>query len=399
MRQTRHTIQLVFFVSILALVYVFKFNVEAYCPFGAIESLHTLINEGKMLCALGTGNFFVLILILFLTLLFRRIFCGYVCPIGAVSMFLRSFAADFNFKQFKVSQKLDRRLSLLKYFVLAVVLILTAATVNLVYRNISPCYLMVSINNDVKFSTYVVTVIVLTASFVISMPFCRWFCPFAAVQNIFSVLGLTRIKRDTSTCIDCQKCTKSCPMNIDVANSKTVNSPNCTSCLECIDSCPVKDEKGKKPLSWVIPGNIKISNFKAVIVSSILVCVVTTAAASMFLDLATYIYTRDITKPEATEKAVLEMQGISCSGSAKLFTYFLNRKDISAIEGYLKISTRPRTGWIDVTVTYDPSKTDKDGIIEAATEPYYDEAEQRWRPSPFEVRGFDLLDIETGSLN
>lgn len=393
MRQTRHIIQLTFFVSIIVLVFVFKFNVEAYCPFGAVESLYTLFNEGKMLCALGTGNFFALALILFFTLLFRRIFCGYVCPIGAVSMFLRSFAADFNFKQIKVSEKIDRRLSLIKYLVLVVVLILTAITVNLFYRNISPCYLLASINDDVKFSTYVVTAIVLLASFVISMPFCRWFCPFAAVQNFVSYLGLTRIKRNTSSCIDCGKCTKSCPMNIDVANCKTVKSANCISCFECIESCPVKDENADKPLSWVMLGNIKISNLKAVIVSSVILCIVITAAASLFLDLPTYIYTRQIQKPEVTKKVNLEMQGITCSGSAKLFTYFLDRKDISEVQGYLKVTTRPRTGWIDVTIIYDPSKTDKDGIVEAATEPYYDETEQRWRPSPFQVKGIDLLDL------
>ncbi len=391
MKELRHKIQFVFFVAIIALVYGFKFNVEAYCPFGAVETFYTFIAQGKMLCALGSGNIFAFILIILLTILFRRFFCGYICPIGAVSEFLRTFADDFNFKQLRIPQKTDRWLSVIKYLVLILVLYLTAVTVNLFCRNISPCYLMASINNDIKFSTYVVGVIVLVASFLISMPFCRWFCPFAAVQNIFSKLGLTWITRDTTSCINCGKCSVHCPMNIDVASKKAVYSANCISCFECVDVCPVSKDTKQKPLKWKFLGRFNIANTKAVIVTIILFCVITTAAASLLIDFPTFAYVRDITKPDTLEKIELKVKGISCSGSAKLFTYFLDRKDISEIEGYLKVTTRPRSGWIDVALLYDPLKTDEQAIIEAITEAYYDEAEQRWRPSPFEIKGVDLL--------
>lgn len=393
MRSLRHKIQLCCVAFILLLVYGFKFNVEAYCPFGAVETLFTYLAEGKMLCALGSGNVFAFISIVFFTVLFRRFFCGYVCPIGAVSEFLRTLAADFNYKQIAVPKKTDRWLAMIKYLILPLVLVLTALTVNLFYRNISPCYLMASINNDIKLSTYIVSAIVIVASFLISMPFCRWFCPFAAIQNIFSVLGFTRITRDTTSCINCGKCSKSCPMNIDVANKQSVRSANCISCFECIDVCPVDAERKQKPLSWKLFGKIEIINVKAVIVSTLLICVITTAAASLLIDFPTFLYTRDIPQSETVVKVVLEVRGITCSGSAKLFAYFLDRKDISEIEGYLKVATRPRPGWIDVTLWFNPDKTDKQTITEAITEAYYDESEQRWRPSPFEVKGVDLLEL------
>jgi polyferredoxin len=393
MRQTRHYIQSVFFFSIVILAYVFKFNVEAYCPFGAVESLHTYFSEGKMLCALGSGNFYALGIILVLTLLFRRLFCGYVCPIGAASELMRSLAGDFNYNQLRVGEKFDRGLSLLKYLVLVLVLIMTAATVNLFYRQISPCYLLASINDDIVFSTYVAGAVFLTGSFLVSMPFCRWVCPFAAVQNLFSCIGLSAIHRDVDGCIHCQKCSKACPMNIDVAHQTAVKSANCISCFECVEVCPMKKEHNEKILSWKLLGKFRILNPGAVILASIALGVIATASASLLVDFPTFMDTRDLPKPAALEKTVLQVQGISCSGSAKLFVYFLDRRDISQIEGYVKVATRPRTGWIDVTIWHDPAKTDQQAIIEAVTEAYYDESEQRWRPSPFEVKGYNPLDM------
>ena len=53
---------------------------------------------------------------------------------------------------------------------------------------------------------------------------------------------LTRIEvpaRDRATkCRQCGTCTRTCPMNIDVAHTDFVRHPNCIGCLSCISSCP-----------------------------------------------------------------------------------------------------------------------------------------------------------------
>ncbi|MBE0450868.1 MAG: 4Fe-4S binding protein [Clostridia bacterium] len=52
-----------------------------------------------------------------------------------------------------------------------------------------------------------------------------------------------RLNRNESTCISCDLCSKSCPMNIDVANSKKVSQLQCISCFECTSEniCPVPE--------------------------------------------------------------------------------------------------------------------------------------------------------------
>jgi polyferredoxin len=142
-RTTRHVLQGLVLVLILAGVYVFRKNVEVWCPFGGVECLSLYLHDGKMLCALGASNFFMLGAILLLTLGFRRAFCGYVCPVGAVAEAMRWVAGKLRIKRIEPPKKVDRVLSLSKYVVLAGVLWGTFAATELIARNADPCFAMI----------------------------------------------------------------------------------------------------------------------------------------------------------------------------------------------------------------------------------------------------------------
>lgn len=391
--RTRRIVQLSFFSIISSLVFIFRRNVEAFCPFGAIETLHIYLTKGKMLCSLGVGNIVVLLFVLLLTLFFRRVFCGYICPIGALSEFVGYIARKMHFKQLRFSAKVERCLGAVKYFVFVLVVYFTAVKSSLVFRDYSPCATLISIDDDIKNTAYAAFAVFLVASFLVSLPFCRWLCPFAVVQNIVSRFGLTKIERDTDSCIDCGKCSRACPMNIDVAKIESVDSANCLSCFDCVSACPVGNTKSEKnnPLTWAFAGKKQIKRPNATALAAIILCAVGVALAVNFWDLDTFIYERDIAKPDRVERIVLEVAGLKCSGSASQCVYFLERDDFSQVGGYLKVSTSPRSGWVDVDVWFDPLRTNKETIIEAIVEPYYAQDEKRWRTSPFKIKGVDPL--------
>ena len=54
-------------------------------------------------------------------------------------------------------------------------------------------------------------------------------------------LRLFSIKRNESNCVNCKKCDKVCPMNIEVSKQHVVQDGQCISCFNCIESCPQKD--------------------------------------------------------------------------------------------------------------------------------------------------------------
>jgi len=53
----------------------------------------------------------------------------------------------------------------------------------------------------------------------------------------FNKVSVLHLKRDNKRCIDCNRCTKTCPMKIDVV--KEERSAECILCGRCIEECPV----------------------------------------------------------------------------------------------------------------------------------------------------------------
>ena len=69
-------------------------------------------------------------------------------------------------------------------------------------------------------------------------PFCRWFCPLGAFYGLFNKFSLLQIKLDSNKCINCGKCSRVCPMNLDVP--KEINTSDCIRCYDCKKDCPFK---------------------------------------------------------------------------------------------------------------------------------------------------------------
>ena len=69
-----------------------------------------------------------------------------------------------------------------------------------------------------------------------SRPLCRTFCPLGAIYALTAPLSLTSMKIEHSMCIDCGKCNKSCPMELDVR--KEIGGMECIACGDCQKACP-----------------------------------------------------------------------------------------------------------------------------------------------------------------
>ncbi len=396
MKTTRRVIQFGFLALTLVGVFVVRGNAERWCPFGGVEAIYGYISEGNMLCSLGVSNFYILGAILLLTLLLRRVFCGYMCPIGTISEWLQSGARRVGIRPIKVPYGLDRGLALLKYAVLVIVLFITYRASELLFRGFDPCYALLSRHGeDITVWTYVVTGAVVVGSLFVVMPFCRWLCPLAAVLNPFSRFGLTRITRDENACTDCGECSTACPMAIPVDKVKTVTAARCMSCMDCLDACPTR---GEGAIAWGPPKTLGRSWPQAVLVVVMLLLVSAAVGASYAFPLPSFVKMRDMqpgeSAPPAPAVVELEIENLTCRGKATLLWYFLDRDDEFAIKGYLKIEAWPGPGQAKTRISYDPTLTEETAIKEAVTEPYFDLVEQFWRPSPFRIEGYDPLDLD-----
>jgi len=402
MKATRRTIQFGFVALTLVAVFVVGGNAERWCPFGGVEAIYSYIQEGNLVCSLGVSNFYILAGVLLATLLLRRVFCGYVCPVGALSEWIQAGAKRLGIKPARVPAAADRVLSLLKYAVLAVILFITWRAGELLFRGFDPCYALISRHGeDITLWSYVVAGGIVALSIFLTVPFCRWLCPLAAVLNPFSRFGLLRVTRDPETCVDCGKCAKVCPMAIPVDERVQVKEARCTACLDCVASCP---EQENGALAWTAAGTPAASAGvpaagaqrrglpQAVLVGVLFLCLGASVAASYVFPLPSFVKTRG-TPPSETAVVELEVEGIGCRGNATLFCYFLERDDELAVEGFLKVEAWPGPGLAKAHITYDPALTDEEWIKQAATEPYFDELGDFWRTPPFTITGYDPLGL------
>jgi hypothetical protein len=116
-------------------------------------------------------------------------------------------------------------------------------------------------------------------------------------------------------------------------------------------------------------------------------------AASYAFPLPSYVKARG-QPPQRTAQCELEVEELWCRGRANLFFYYLERDDLHALPGYLKVEAWPGPGPARVRIQYDPALTDEEAIQRAITEPYYDVMADLWRMSPFQIKGYDPLDWE-----
>jgi ferredoxin len=396
MTRTRQAVQLAFLALTIGAVFLLGANAEAWCPFGGVEAIYTYATEGNLLCSLGVSNFYILAAILLSALLLRRAFCSYMCPLGALSEWLHRLALAAGLRPWKVSGRVDRALSLLKYVLLAAIVVVTWRAGELLFRGYDPCYALLSRHGaDITGWAYVIAGTVAAASLWIRLPFCRWFCPLAAVLNPFSRFGLARVKRSEATCTGCGRCAAVCPTAIAVDQSSEVTAARCLSCLSCIEACP---ERFSDTLFWGPPDRLGRKWPPVVLIAILLLCTTIAVVANSAVPLPSFVKIRG-TPPERLAVAHLRLRGLSCRGRANLLAGFLDRDDEKQIlgspskrSGYYKLEAWPGPGVAEVRISYDRDCADENLIRRAITEPYYDVAEDRWWMSPFIVDGYDPLD-------
>jgi NAD-dependent dihydropyrimidine dehydrogenase PreA subunit len=244
---------------------------------------------------------------------------------------------------------------------------------------------------------YVVAGGIVLISLFITVPFCRWLCPLAAVLNPFARLGLVRVSRDTEACVDCGKCAKRCPMAIPVDERLQVKEARCTLCLDCVEACPERKSGalvfGALPgASGGAPGAVRRGWSQAAVIFIMLTCLTAAVGASYSFPLPSFVHVQG---ESSTETKVLDvnLENLGCRGNASLLVYFLERDDELELSGYFKLEAWPGPGLARARIVYDPAAMDEEMIKMAITEPYFDYNLDIWRESPFVIEGYDPLDF------
>lgn len=207
------------------------------------------------------GSFFVFLGMFLFSLVFGRLFCGWVCPAGGLGECL-ILAQDAKHKGgkrnwVKFGIWLPWLLGIAYFFLL-----------NRNHLKADFLYQTESGISVLNIYAYVIYYAVLLLVVVLSLitgkrGFCHsvcWMAPFMIVgtylKNRIDYPSLRLVSKSES-CIHCMKCNKKCPMSLDVERAVThqaMENSECILCGECVDVCPKQAiaysfKKARKPLS------------------------------------------------------------------------------------------------------------------------------------------------------
>jgi polyferredoxin len=216
-------------------------GVEGWLPIASLMNLKVLVETGHV-PLLHPAGLFLLIAFLVCSWIFRKSFCGWLCPVGTVSEALWNLAG---LKKFSVPRWLDVTLRAVKYLLLGLFAYAVASMpVPAIRAFLGGPYGMVDDVKMLNFFRFIglggATVIgfLIVASLVIRNFWCRYLCPYGALMGLAALASPLRIRRDVTRCIDCGKCARACPAYLPVDKLIQVRSAECTGCLECVAECP-----------------------------------------------------------------------------------------------------------------------------------------------------------------
>ncbi len=223
-------------------------SIDAYCPFGAVESFLTKVTTGNYLNRIWTSSFILMVITILTTVLFGRVFCSYLCPLGALQEWIRGLGRKIGIrKDIELPEVVDRYARYLKYLILIFIIYYSYKTGDLFFRNYDPYNALMHFGNEYeeKVIAYAILGVVLFSALFSKNWWCRYLCPLGATMAIIKKISPFKIVRDSSTCVSCGLCNKTCPANLNIKDAQVINSADCISCLNCVSDCPESSLKAK----------------------------------------------------------------------------------------------------------------------------------------------------------
>ena len=160
-------------------------------------------------------------------LIFARGWCGYACWTAMILDLL----------PYKTPENGRKDIGYIRYIVFTLSLLFTGGLFVFNIPNLERVMFWSFIIGNL---IYYIVGIVLAFIFKDNRSFCKYICPITVFLKPASYFSLMRVKIQEEKCIDCKKCIRVCPMDVDMMDKsrKRINGTECILCMKCIEECP-----------------------------------------------------------------------------------------------------------------------------------------------------------------
>ena len=170
-----------------------------------------------------------------LLLIGRGVFCGWLCPFGALQELLGQMAKALGVPQWNPPPALEKRLWMGKYIAAAVVLLLVLSGIDASERTteLEPFKTAITSKFVRGWPFVLYAGAVLAIGLFSERAFCRFLCPLGGVLAALDRLHLLNLLKRRPECGNpCRLCERACPVRAILPTGTIVNS-ECFQCLDC----------------------------------------------------------------------------------------------------------------------------------------------------------------------
>ena len=263
LRKIRIVLAAVFFLGVTLLFLDFTGTIHAWLGWMA---------KVQFLPAVLAANFAVIAGLVVLTLLFGRVYCSVICPLGVMQDIISWFRGKLK-KRNKFRFTYSPAKNWLRYGVLAIFIIALVLGVHSLVALVAPysAYGRIAANlmapvyqwgNNVmaaiaervgsysfyevdvwikSLPTFIIAIVTFVAVFVLAWKhgrtWCNTICPVGTTLGFLSRFSLFAPVIDTDKCNNCGLCGKACKSSCIDTKEHQIDYSRCVACMDCIDNC------------------------------------------------------------------------------------------------------------------------------------------------------------------
>lgn len=238
---------------------------------GTIHAYLGWVAKVQLLPAVLALNVVVIVALVLLTLLFGRVYCSVICPLGITQDFISWLSARRKKKRYRFTY--SKELRWLRYGFLGLFLVLLIAGIGSLFTLLDPYAsfgrmvsqflqpLAIRINNLLaawaeqhesyafyeksvwmkSLPTMIVAIVSLVLIVVLAWrggrTYCNTICPVGTVLGFFSRFSLLKPVINTEKCNGCGLCGKGCKSSCINTKEHQIDYSRCVVCMDCINNC------------------------------------------------------------------------------------------------------------------------------------------------------------------
>ncbi|MDD4920188.1 MAG: 4Fe-4S binding protein [Bacteroidales bacterium] len=205
---------------------------------------------------IASGGLITVLLVLSLTIIFGRVYCSLLCPLG-IWQDIVNRAGQFLRGRKKLKNRFSKAHNAIRYLIMVAAVICVAFSFILPLAWLDPYALfgkmavnlgrpLVSLVGGSQYpawnlAAFLISAVLFTTITVISFfrgrLYCNTICPVGTLMGLISKISMFRIQIDTAACTHCQLCGTSCKSHCIDCNSAVIDHSRCVVCMNCISVC------------------------------------------------------------------------------------------------------------------------------------------------------------------